>query len=419
MPLVLADRVKETTTTTGTGTLTLAGAATGFQSFSVIGNGNTTYYAISSSGGTQWEVGIGTYTSSGTTLARTTILASSNSGSAVNLSAGTKDVFVTLPSSKAIATATTVSDTVNTSTGYFQLPQGTTAQRPTGANGMMRINTTTNALEVYSTNSNSWNTISTFLAITPTVEYLVVAGGGGGGRYYSGGGGAGGYRTATDFSVSSGVSITVTVGAGGAAQASSSGFGTVGSDSVFSTITSAGGGYGAGSSGGGVAGGAGGSGGGAGGTGVASGGAATPSGQGNAGGSTSGNGGAGGGGASAAGATKTDGGNGGAGSTSSISGSSIVYAGGGGGSPDGAGGSGGGGAGGNDSAAATSGTANTGGGGGGGSSPQAAGTGGSGIVIIRYADSYIAATSTTGSPTITVAGGYRIYKWTSSGSITF
>jgi len=101
MALVLADRVKETTTTTGTGTLTLAGAATGFQSFSVVGNGNTTYYAISSSGGSQWEVGIGTYTSSGTTLARTTILASSNGGTAVDLSAGTKDVFVTSPASVA------------------------------------------------------------------------------------------------------------------------------------------------------------------------------------------------------------------------------------------------------------------------------------------------------------------------------
>ena len=102
MALVLADRVKETTTTTGTGTLTLAGAATGFQSFSVIGNGNTTYYAISTSGGSQWEVGIGTYTSSGTTLARTTILASSNSGSAVDLAAGTKDVFVTYPAGTSI-----------------------------------------------------------------------------------------------------------------------------------------------------------------------------------------------------------------------------------------------------------------------------------------------------------------------------
>ena len=102
MALVLADRVKETTTTTGTGTLTLAGAATGFQSFSAVGNANTTYYAISSSGGSQWEVGIGTYTASGTTLARTTILASSNSNAVVNLSAGTKDVFVIYPAGKSV-----------------------------------------------------------------------------------------------------------------------------------------------------------------------------------------------------------------------------------------------------------------------------------------------------------------------------
>ena len=97
MALVIADRVKETTTTTGTGTVTLLGASTGFQSFAVIGNGNTTYYTIAGQGTSEWEVGIGTYTSSGTTLARTTILSSSNSGSAVNFSAGTKDVFVTYP----------------------------------------------------------------------------------------------------------------------------------------------------------------------------------------------------------------------------------------------------------------------------------------------------------------------------------
>ena len=101
MPLVVADRVKETTTTTGTGTLTLAGAATGYQSFSVVGNGNQTYYTISSAGGSEWEVGIGTYTSSGTALSRDTVLASSNSGSLVPLSAGTKDVFVTYPAGKA------------------------------------------------------------------------------------------------------------------------------------------------------------------------------------------------------------------------------------------------------------------------------------------------------------------------------
>jgi hypothetical protein len=97
MALVLADRVKETTAVVGTGTATLLGASTGFQSFAVIGNGNTTYYTIAGQGTSEWEVGVGTYTSSGTTLARTTVLSSSNSGSLVNFSAGTKDVFVTYP----------------------------------------------------------------------------------------------------------------------------------------------------------------------------------------------------------------------------------------------------------------------------------------------------------------------------------
>lgn len=102
MALVVKDRVRETTTTTGTGTVTLGGAATGFQSFSVIGNGNTTFYTIQLANTNEWEVGIGTYTSSGTTLSRDTILESSNSGSAVDFSAGTKDVFVTYPAEKAI-----------------------------------------------------------------------------------------------------------------------------------------------------------------------------------------------------------------------------------------------------------------------------------------------------------------------------
>jgi len=103
MALVLKDRVKETTTSTGTGTITLGGASTGFQSFSAIGNGNTTYYAITSQGGSEWEVGIGTYTASGTTLSRTTVLESSNGGLLVNFSAGTKDVFVTYPAEKSVA----------------------------------------------------------------------------------------------------------------------------------------------------------------------------------------------------------------------------------------------------------------------------------------------------------------------------
>lgn len=104
MALVVKDRVKETTATTGTGTLTLDGASTGYQSFSVIGNGNTTYYTISSSGGSEWEVGIGTYTSSGTTLSRDTVLSSSNSNALVPFSAGTKDVYVVYPAGKSVAT---------------------------------------------------------------------------------------------------------------------------------------------------------------------------------------------------------------------------------------------------------------------------------------------------------------------------
>jgi hypothetical protein len=105
MALVLADRVKETTTTAGTGTITLAGAATGFQSFAVVGNGNTTFYTIASQTGNEWEVGVGTYATSGTTLARTTVLSNSSATqpSTLSFSAGTKDVFVTYPAEYAVA----------------------------------------------------------------------------------------------------------------------------------------------------------------------------------------------------------------------------------------------------------------------------------------------------------------------------
>lgn len=102
MALVLKDRVKETTTSTGTGTITLAGAAGPFQAFSVLGNGSTTYYAIAGQTSSEWEVGLGTYTTSGNTLSRDTVLSSSNSGSLVDFSAGIKDVFCTYPSEKAI-----------------------------------------------------------------------------------------------------------------------------------------------------------------------------------------------------------------------------------------------------------------------------------------------------------------------------
>jgi len=112
MPYVIKDRVKSTTTTTGTGTYTVGAAAVGFQAFSVIGDGNQTYYCCTN--GTDWELGLGTYTSSGTTLSRDQILSSSNSGSAVNWGAGSKTVFVPLP---ADATQGTIPTADNSSIG--------------------------------------------------------------------------------------------------------------------------------------------------------------------------------------------------------------------------------------------------------------------------------------------------------------
>ena len=102
MAFVIGDRIQETTTTNGTGTVVLAGAVTGYQSFAVIGNTNTTYYTIADQAGANWEVGIGTYYSGNTSLARTTILASSNANAAVVFTSGIKSVFVTYPAEKAI-----------------------------------------------------------------------------------------------------------------------------------------------------------------------------------------------------------------------------------------------------------------------------------------------------------------------------
>lgn len=116
MAFVLADRVQETSTTVGTGSLTLAGAVAGYQSFSAIGDGNNTYYTIALQGGSEWEVGIGTYTSSGTTLSRDTVLASSASGAKVSFSAGIKQVFCDYPAGKAVYQQPTSSDVVVTGT---------------------------------------------------------------------------------------------------------------------------------------------------------------------------------------------------------------------------------------------------------------------------------------------------------------
>jgi hypothetical protein len=147
MAFVLADRVRETTTSTGTGTITLAGAVTGFQTFSAIGNANTTYYTIAGQGTSEWEVGIGTYTSSGTTLSRDTVLSSSNSGSLVNFSAGTKDVFCDYPAGRAVVggegytendAQIDVSSTINTgknaiSGGPITIASGVSVTVPSGS----------------------------------------------------------------------------------------------------------------------------------------------------------------------------------------------------------------------------------------------------------------------------------------------
>ena len=116
MALVINDRVKETSTTTGTGTIDLAGAETGYESFvSGVGTGNTTYYAIELNSANEWEVGIGTVTDAATdTLSRDTIITSSNSDSAVNFSAGTKNVFCTLPAKRTVSPVMTATGFVVT-----------------------------------------------------------------------------------------------------------------------------------------------------------------------------------------------------------------------------------------------------------------------------------------------------------------
>ena len=144
MALTIADRVRETTTTTGTGTITLNGAVGNFETFTAnLSDGDTTYYAIVDANNSDFEVGLGTFTASGTTLARTTVIASSNSNSAVDLSSGSKDVFITLPASKMI---------FQDASGNVTIPGDLTVS---GDDITMGTNTSGNLLIADGTNFNS------------------------------------------------------------------------------------------------------------------------------------------------------------------------------------------------------------------------------------------------------------------------
>jgi|TARA_R100000084_G_scaffold22191_1_gene7773 hypothetical protein len=136
MALVINDRVKESSTTTGTGTFNLAGAVQDFEGFVAgIGDGNTTYYAIVNTGTGEFEVGLGTVTDASTdTLSRDTVLSSSNSDNKVDFAAGTKDVFCTLPASKAV-----IEDSSNNVTLANDLTVGSKLKMPTNTANKMLI----------------------------------------------------------------------------------------------------------------------------------------------------------------------------------------------------------------------------------------------------------------------------------------
>jgi hypothetical protein len=209
MALVLKDRVLETCAAPGAGVVTLLGPVTGYQAFSSVGNGNTCYYAIADQNGANWEVGIGTYATSGNTLTRTTILSSSNSGSTVNFSSGIQNIFLTYPSERSVnlssaaltlnrvtyattdglltdsanltfngstlgvtgtaavtgtvavtGALTATLDSTFSSTGALLISKGTTAQQPASpVTGMLRYNTTSTQFEGYGGATPGWNSV--------------------------------------------------------------------------------------------------------------------------------------------------------------------------------------------------------------------------------------------------------------------
>jgi hypothetical protein len=175
MALVVYDRVQETTTTSGTGSVTLLGAVSGFQSFAVVGNTNTTYYTITD--GAQWEVGIGTYSTSGPTLARTTVLSNSNGNTTpITLSGGLAQVFVTYTAEKSVNldASDNVTPLGTIASGTWQ---GTTVGVPYGGTGQTSY--TDGQLLIGNTTGNTLTkaslTAGTGISITPGSGSISIA----------------------------------------------------------------------------------------------------------------------------------------------------------------------------------------------------------------------------------------------------
>lgn len=259
MAFILADRVFETTTTTGTGTVNLDGPVTGAQGFVAgVGDANNTFYVIED--GTDWEIGVGTVTSGvPDTLSRDTILASSNSGAAVNWGAGTRNVFVSMPAGKQ-----PLLDRANTFTGNNTFTgtntfNGVTLPSGDGTSGQF-LKTDGAGITSFSSVSGTLIDVQVFTASgtwtkpanTRAVEIWVLGAGGGGGgaddtgnNPTSGGGGAGGTCAYSYIDTGLGATETITIGAGGAGGSDpGGGDGGDGGTSSFGAHASANGGGG-------------------------------------------------------------------------------------------------------------------------------------------------------------------------------